>query len=424
MKKFAIHTLGCKTNQLESTIITQMLLENSYEQVGFDDIANFYIINSCTVTNNADSDTLYYIRRAKNHNPSAQIIVTGCYAQLNPSQIEADVVLGNNHKFEILEYMNSKVVAVDDIMKEKTFFAPKIHINQGRTRANIKIQDGCNNRCSYCTIPYARGNSRSNFLENIIEEINSYIKNDYKEIVLTGIHIGQWGKDLANSLNLIDLLKEIEKIPNLPRYRLGSLEPPEITDEMIEFLCNSKKFAHHLHISLQNANNDILRLMKRNYTAEQVLDIMQNLKNKMPDISLGCDIIAGFPTEGQEQFEICLENIKKMPFSYMHVFPYSIRKGTPAAQMEQVDEETKKLRAKKLRKIALEKKQEFLSLFLGKELEVLVEKSLSKDGFLKGTSSNYISVITNYRNGVQNQIIKVVPSQIEGTTLRVGERDF
>lgn len=419
MKKFAIHTLGCKTNQLESTMISQLLLDNSYEQVGFDEIADFYIINSCTVTNNADSDTLYYIRRAKNHNPDAKIILTGCYAQLNPSCVGADVVLGNNHKFEILNYLNSTIVAVDDIMSVKEFCDPKVFVNQGRTRANIKIQDGCNNRCSYCTIPYARGNSRSNSVENIISEINSYIKNDYKEIVFTGIHIGQWGRDFEEKQTLLDLLKQIEKIPNLPRYRLGSLEPPEITDEMIDFLSKSEKFAHHLHISLQNANDEILSLMKRKYTSKQVLDIMTKLKNKMPDISLGCDIIAGFPTETDEQFENCLLNIKAMPFSYMHVFPYSIRKGTPAALMEQVDEETKKMRAKKLRQVALEKKQEYLQSFLGKELEVLVEKSFSKDGFLKGTSSNYISVITNYKDGMQNQIKKIVPSKIEGTSLRV-----
>ncbi|MDD3420590.1 MAG: tRNA (N(6)-L-threonylcarbamoyladenosine(37)-C(2))-methylthiotransferase MtaB [Candidatus Gastranaerophilales bacterium] len=407
MKKFAIHTLGCKTNQLESATINDILSENGYQSVKFSDTADFYIINTCSVTAKSDSESMYYIRKARKTNSSAKIIVTGCFAQLNPEDIEADIIIGNAQKLDILEYIKTNTSLVSDIMQESVFKDKKVASSESKTRANIKIQDGCNNRCAYCIIPFARGKSRSNSLQNIIEQVKIYTNAGYKELVLTGIHIGQWGLDFKEGLTFVDLLKEIEKIDSLERYRLGSMDPTELSDEFIDFMASSKKIAHHIHISLQNANNDILKLMNRHYTVEQVKSVMQKLKSVIPDISLGCDVIVGFPTETDEQFGICYENISQMPFSYMHVFPYSIRPGTPAAMMPQVKDSVKTERAKRLRSVACLKKTEFMKSFVGQELEVLLENQRSKDGRLKGITSNYLHVLLEGGDdSMQNQILK------------------
>jgi threonylcarbamoyladenosine tRNA methylthiotransferase MtaB len=406
MKKFAIHTLGCKTNQLESATINDILIENGYSKVEFSQISDFYIINTCSVTANADSESMYYIRKAKKTNPTAKIIVTGCYAQLKPQEIEADIIIGNAQKFDILDYIKSNTSCVSDIMVETIFKDKKTSSTEEKTRANIKIQDGCNNRCSYCIIPYARGKSRSNSIQNIIEQVKIYIEKGFKELVVTGIHIGQWGLDFSPKKKFIDLLKELEKVENLHRYRLGSLDPNEVDDELIEFLGKSTKFAHHIHISLQSAQNDILKAMNRRYLVEDVKKLMMKLKNKIPDISLGCDVIVGFPSETNEQFEEVFENLTEMPFSYMHIFPYSIRTGTPASKMIQVDEKIKKIRATRLRDLAKIKKQSFLDSLVGQNLEILVEKKRDKSGFLKGVSSNYIQVYLEGDDSLKNQIIQ------------------
>lgn len=406
MKKFAIHTLGCKTNQLESATINDILIENGYSKVLFSEISDYYIINTCSVTAKSDSESMYYIRKARKTNPNAKIIVTGCYAQLKPEEIEADIIIGNAQKLDILEYINSDKSFVSDIMQEMSFKDKKTSSTEGKTRANIKIQDGCNNRCSYCIIPYARGKSRSNSISNIIEQVKIYTQNGFKELVVTGIHIGQWGLDFSPKNHLIDLLKEFEKIETLERYRLGSLDPNEFDDAMIDFLMNSKKFAHHLHISLQSADDEVLKSMNRRYSIEAVKKIMVKLKNKMPDIALGCDVIVGFPSENDERFETVFSNLSEMPFSYMHVFPYSIRPGTPAAEMIQVDEKIKKIRATRLRELAKIKKQSFLESLIGQNIEILVEKKRDKSGRLKGVSSNYIQVYLEGEDELKNQIIQ------------------
>lgn len=406
MKRFAIHTLGCKTNQLESATIKDTLVSAGYELVKFSEVADFYIINTCSVTAKSDSESAYYVRKARAKNPVAKIVVTGCSAQLHPDELGADIVVGNAKKLEILEYIESNSSLVTDIMKEVEYKDKKTYSIDGKTRANVKIQDGCNSRCAYCIIPYARGYSRSNKAENVIEQIEILTQKGFKEIILTGIHIGQWGLDFKHKKHFIDLLKEIEKIPTLQRYRLGSLEPPEINDELIDFLAQSDKFAHHIHVSLQNGNSEILKKMNRKYNIERAADIIYKLKDKMPDIALGCDIIAGFPTETDEQFDDCYNNLKELPLSFMHVFPYSIRPGTPAAKMEQVDENIKKQRAKKLQELAKQKKDMFISSMVGKELEVLIEKKRDKSGKLKGVSSNYIIVHLGGDDELMNTIVK------------------
>ena len=406
MKKFAIHTLGCKTNQLESATINDILIGNGYSKVLFSDISDFYIINTCSVTAKSDSESMYYIRKARKTNPNAKIIVTGCFAQLKPEEIEADIIIGNAQKLDILEYIKSNKSCVSDIMQEVNFKDKKTSSTEDKTRANIKIQDGCNNRCSYCIIPYARGKSRSNSIENIIEQVKIYTEKGFKELVVTGIHIGQWGMDFTPQKHLIDLLKEFEKIETLERYRLGSLDPNELDDTMIEFLMNSKKFAHHLHISLQSADDEVLKSMNRRYFIEDVKKIMAKLKAKIPDISLGCDVIVGFPAESDEQFETVFSNLSEMPFSYMHVFPYSIRPGTPAAEMIQVDEKNKKTRATRLRELAKAKKDNFIESLIGQNIEILVEKRRDKSGNLKGVSSNYIQVVLEGEDNLKNQIVQ------------------
>lgn len=407
MKRFAIHTLGCKTNQLESATISETLTQAGYKVVKFSEDADFYIINTCSVTAKSDSESAYYIRKAKNTNPSAKIIVTGCYAQLKPEEIDADIVLGNAQKLDLLEYLNANVGLVTDIMSEREFRDKKVFSAEGKTRANIKIQDGCNNRCTYCIIPYARGKSRSNSLENILEQVKIYTEKGFKELVITGIHIGQWGLDLEPQVTFIDLLKEIEKVDSLKRYRLGSLDPNELDDEVVEFLAKSDKFAHHIHISLQNPQNEVLKLMGRRYDVAHVADVMQKLKSKIPDISLGCDVIVGFPTETDVQFAEGYKTLCEMPFSYMHVFPYSVREGTPAASMKQVQDSVKTLRAQRLRELAKNKKEAFIKSLLGQNLEVLVENNRSKSGKLKGVSSNYLQVIFDGDDEHKNTIVMV-----------------
>ena len=406
MKSFAIHTLGCKTNQLESAMISDSLIKEGYQLVKFNEKADFYIINTCSVTAKSDSESMYYIRKAKRTNPDAKIIVTGCLAQLKPEEIEADIILGNAQKQDLLEYMEAGKGFVSDIMDETEFRYKKVFSNEGKTRANIKIQDGCNNRCTYCIIPYARGKSRSNSVQNILEQIQIYTEQGFKELVLTGIHIGQWGKDFSPEMTFLDLLSEIEK-NTTARIRLGSLEPNEINDELIDFLANSDKFAHHLHISLQNANDEILKLMNRHYNIFYVKKIMEKLKSKMPDISLGCDVITGFPTETDEQFKNGLKNLQEMPFSYMHIFPYSVREGTPAAKMEQVQDSTKTIRAKALRELAKSKKENFITNLIGQNLEVLVENKRDKSGKLKGISSNYLQVVFDGGEELKKTIIPI-----------------
>lgn len=405
MKIFAIKTLGCKTNQLESSIIKELLIKEGYRSVRYSEAADFYIVNTCSVTARSDSESVYYIRKAKKTNPDAKIIATGCSAQLNPQDIGADIVVGNAQKLDILDFIKKNNGFVSDIMLEKKFKGRLVKSFWGRTRANIKIQDGCNNRCSYCIIPFARGPSRSDSVENIVKQIKLLTAEGVKEIVLTGIHIGQWGLDLEDKKNFLSLLQKIEQVDSLERYRLGSLEPPEISDDVIEFLANSPKFARHLHISVQSVNNKVLKLMNRKYTLQQVQDTTLKLQSKIKDISLGCDIIAGFPTETDEQFDQGYKSLETMPFSYMHVFPYSIRPGTVAAGMRQINDKKKKERAQKLRILSNIKKENFMKAFIGQELEVLIEKKRHKSGKLKGLSSNYIQVLLDGGDDLMNKIL-------------------
>jgi len=427
MKKVAINTLGCKANQLESSILADDLVKYGYEVVKFNEIADFYIINTCSVTGKSDNNSRYYIRQAKRRNPAARIIVTGCYAQVAAEEIrqleDVDLIIGNTEKQSLVELLNNSElfddsepqILVSDIMQEKEFKDKKVLSASGRTRANIKIQDGCNFRCSYCIVPYARGNSRSNNLNDILEQVELITGQGFQELVLSGIHLGQWGLDLKPKSSLANLIKEIEQVEGLKRFRLSSIDPMEFTDDLIETLINSKKFCRHLHISLQSGNNEILKLMRRRYSVEYYSDLINNLTRNIPNLAIGSDIIVGFPGETDEFFNDTYKNLENLPISYIHVFTYSKRKGTPAAKMEnQIPQEIKKIRNNKLTELAAGKNLKFRRGQLNQELEVLIELTRDrKTGLLKGRSDNYIPVLINGKDDLKNKLIKVVITEID-----------
>ena len=419
MKKVAIHTLGCRSNQLESSIIADKFTEIGWQVVNFSEKADIYIINTCTVTAKSDNTSRYFIRKAKNTNPEAKIIVTGCYAQIEAEEIAniegVDLVLGNSEKIDIIENINKEKIFVSDIMKEEKFRDKTVSSASGRVRATIKIQDGCNFRCSYCIVPYARGKSRSNEPNKVLNQIKEITDKGFQEVVLSGIHLGQWGLDLQPKASLAELLQEIEKIQTLKRYRLSSIDPMEFSDELIKTLVNSKKFCRHLHISLQSGNNKILKAMKRRYTVEQYTDLINTLVEKIPLINIGSDIIVGFPGETDEDFKDTYQNLEKLPIGYIHVFSYSQRKGTPAALiLPQVPQEVKKQRNTKLQQLVEAKKLDFRKKLTGHDFEIIVENTRDKKtGFLKGITDNFVSLLVDGGNEYKNKLIKVRINSLE-----------
>ena len=419
MKKFLIKTNGCKANQLESEIIKEKLLNSGYAEAKNINDAEIYILNSCSVTENADIDALRALRNIKSKNNAVYTVITGCSAQLNAENIKEldyiDLILGNDDKFGIVEAIKENTGKVSDIFKVKTFNNQPIH-NYSKTRGYVKIQDGCNNYCSYCTIPLARGNSRSNNIENILEQIKIYSDANIKEIVLTGIHIGQWGEDFDTPADFLRLIEEIEKT-DIKRYRLGSLNPLEISDNLLKVLSQSEKFCPHFHLSLQSLNDRVLYNMNRHYSAQECLELTDKIEQHFNIPFIGSDIIVGFPDESDEDFEITCNNAIKAKLSNIHVFPYSIRRNTKAAEMKnQIPEKVKHLRAEKLHKIANEKYKNFIEKNIGTTAEILVEKRPDKHtGFPKGITKNYLTIHLNdtnkdIYNTIQNVRIEAVDS--------------
>lgn len=413
MNKFIIKTHGCKANQLESHVIKEKLEAANFIYTDNIEDADIFILNSCSVTENADNEALRTIRNVKNKKSNIITVLTGCSAQLNAQKISklayVDIALGNNDKFNILESLRKKTTQVTDIFEIKEFNNQLIH-NYSNTRGYLKIQDGCNNYCSYCTIPYARGTSRSNSIENIVKQIEIYTEINIKEVVLTGIHIGQWGTDLNDKLSLIHLLKKIEKT-DIKRYRLGSLNPLEVTDELLGFLSKSEKFCPHFHLSLQSLNDKTLKEMNRHYDAKSCLELIDKINSMFELPFIGSDIIVGFPNETDEDFEITTQNTLKSNLSAIHVFPYSIRKGTKAAEMKnQIPEKIKHERAKMLQKIAKSKLDEFIEKNIGKNTNILVEKRVhKKSGLHKGVTPNYLNVLieNNINEELNNEIVDI-----------------
>ena len=409
MKKFYLKSMGCKSNQFEGQIVAQKLVDAGYTQVNKQENSDYYILNSCSVTHKSDNEALYLLRHA--HSLGLKTILTGCVAQIEKEKLLAepyiDYVYGNEDKFKIAELLKeNKEFAVKDLMNKEEFCKVTLE-DTTKTRISLKIQDGCDNRCSYCVIPYGRGKSRSADSNFIINEINKYVEHGYKEVVLTGIHIGLWGKEFDKEI--LDLLKEIEEKTSIPRYRLGSLNPHEITPELLNFLQASEKFCPHFHLSLQSACNRTLKRMNRHYSVEFYLDQIEDIISRFERPFLGSDIIAGFVGETEEDFLTTVDNLKKSKLSQIHTFPYSIRKGTIAEKMEgHLPDKIKDERATVIKKISAEKYQEFVNSNIGHEAEVLVEKRLDKSGKFKGVTRNYLTVLLENGdfNTLQNVIIE------------------
>lgn len=404
--------MGCKANQFESAIIEEDLIKNGLEKVKDVKDADFYILNSCSVTHKSDNEAMYLLRAAKHKNPNVVTIATGCMAQIEKEELLKndfiDYVVGNDEKLHLYEIISSDTkFLAKDILKLTEFSKVEL-IDTTKTRASLKIQDGCDNRCTYCIIWKARGKSRSADSDFIVEQINNFSKHGFKEVMLTGIHIGQWGKEFG--LTLLDLLKEIEKRTTIERYRLGSLNPTEITDELLDFLSKSDKFCPHFHLSLQSANDKTLRSMNRFYKTEDYLAQIDKINDIFELPFLGSDIIAGFAGETDEDFEISRENLSKSGLTQIHTFPYSIRKGTIGASMpNQNSDEVKNRRATIIKEISKQKFKEFVNKNLGSVCEVLIEKHPDKhSGNLKGMTRNYLTVqIVSNRNDLFNTLQQV-----------------
>jgi len=400
ISKIAFHTLGCKLNFSESSYISKSLQENNYNIVNFNEFADAYIINTCSVTDNADKKFKYFVKQAQKINPNAFIAAIGCYAQLKPRELllvdGVDLVLGAEDKFNLLEYLknidsdySSKVHSCN--INEVNFFKESYSLNH-RTRAFLKVQDGCDYKCSFCTIPLARGKSRSNSISNVIENVYEIASHNIKEIVLTGINLGDFGKteNLDLKSNFFDLVKELDSLDLDIRFRISSIEPNLLTDEIINFISTSKKFVHHFHIPLQSGSDSILRLMRRRYNTELYRSRIEKINKLMPDACIGVDVIVGFPGEDDDLFLESMSFLENLNVSYLHVFTYSERDNTYAISLpDSVDANVRAKRSKLLRLLSSRKKATFYERNIGSIQDVLFE-SEEKDGFIEGFSSNYI----------------------------------
>ena len=404
---------GCKVNQYETNAMLQKFIEVGYKAVDFEEKADIYVINTCTVTNMSDRKSRQILRRTKKINKDSILVVVGCYVQVGIEELEKiediDIILGNNEKSNIVEYVENfkeRKKEITDVMHQNEFidFGSVEYTN--KTRAVIKIQDGCDRFCTYCIVPFARGKVRSRQLNSIIEEVEHIADKGIKEVIITGIHIGSYGKDFGFDISLIDVIEKIEKIGKIKRIRLGSLEPTTITEEFLTRLSKLEKVCHHFHLSLQNGCTEVLKRMNRKYTAEEFKDSINLIRKYYPDVLLTADVIVGFPGETEEEF---LENYKflnEVKFYRMHIFKYSPRKGTKAAIMpNQVDEKTKEIRSGILLKLSDKIQKEYNESYIGKEVEVLFEER--EDEYLKGHTNNFLVVKVKTKNELENTLQKV-----------------
>lgn len=405
--KVAVYTLGCKVNIYESEYVISLLKKHNYEIVNFDEKADIYIINTCSVTNESDKKDRKIINEAKKNNSDAIIVVMGCYSQVNADMIDADIVIGNKDKSKIVdlidEYLENKkrIKKIYDITKTD-FESMYIDKFENHTRAFVKIQDGCNAFCSYCIIPYTRGGLRSKDEDEVVKEITDLVNNGYKEIVLTGIHTGRYG--IEKGITLEHLLRRLVDIPNIFRIRLSSIEINEITDGILDLIKNNKVMAKHLHIPLQSGSDKILKLMNRKYDLEYFLNRISMIRKEIPDISITTDLIVGFPDETEEDFNDTLDTLEKIKFTKIHTFPYSKRKGTKAYEMEnQVDGNVKKKRVREVLDLSLKYELDFYKNNINKEYEVVTE--FHKNGICVGYTSNYIPVVINEK--INNEVVNV-----------------
>lgn len=414
--KFLINTLGCKVNTYESNVIRDIFLNEGYEESNSNvDIA---VINTCTVTNTSDSKSLKVIKHTIKNNPNAIVIVCGCFSQINPDRLKdmegVSIVLGNYNKSKIMDYISQykkdkkQIIDVRELNDEK-FECMKLN-NFNKTRAFVKIEDGCENFCSYCIIPYSRGKVRSKLMEEVLDEVNTLVNNGHREIVLTGIHTGHYGADIEE-YDFSDLLNEICKIKGLERLRISSIEITELDDKFLETLKNNKIIVDHMHIPLQSGCDKTLKEMNRKYDVAYFKDKINKIRSIRPNISITTDVIVGFPNETKDDFNTTVNTIKEIKFTKLHVFPFSVRKGTVAETMEnQIDEKTKKERVHILMDISKELELDYMNKFVGCEVEFIPE--VSKDGYIIGHTGNYLQIKSKIKsNG--HETIKTTIKSIE-----------
>jgi len=405
MAKVAITTVGCKVNQFESELLHTSLEERGYEVVAFGERADITIINTCTVTHRADFQSRQLVRKALRLSPKSLVVVTGCYSQIEPEVMVGmegvRYILGNKEKALIPDLLPSMErgelprILVSDIQKETAFPFTPLHSFHHHTRAFLKIQDGCNGHCSYCIIPRARGRSRSLSPKKIFEQMRVLKEKGFKEVVLTGIHLGSYGLDLFPPFPLQRLLESLERMETPDRIRLSSIDPKDFSSSLISTLSQSKKICPHLHIPIQSGDDEILKRMNRDYDRSFLVDLIQGLQEKILDVSIGADLIIGFPGETEKRFERTYQLIESLPITYLHVFPFSKRKGTLASQLSQPLPESRITeRAELIRRLGREKRRAFNRRFLNKELDVLIEDRRDKEtGKWIGISRNYIPVL-------------------------------
>lgn len=430
--KVALFTLGCRVNSYESEAMAEKFIKDGYEVVDFEDFADVYVINTCTVTNMGDKKSRQMISRARRKNPDAIIAVVGCYSQIasdDVAKIEGvDVVLGSRNKGEVVYWVNrtreekKQIVEVNDVLRNKNFEELAINEYQDKTRAFLKIQDGCNKFCTYCLIPFARGAVCSKSPETILKEVKELSKNGFKEIILSGVHTASYGVDLKEDWNLVRVLKEIDKVHGIERIRIGSIDPNFFTDEVIEDVSTIEKLCPHFHLSLQSGCDATLRRMNRKYTAEDYKRAVDSLRRHMKDVSITTDVIVGFPGESQEEFEATYKFLSEIKLSKMHIFKYSKREGTKAAEMPfQVDGNLKEERSKRLIDLNEKLEVEFMGKFIGREMKVLFEELHGENNNqYVGYTENYMKVVAESMEDVSGKIIKTKLLKVEGEHI-IGE---
>jgi len=414
--KVAFKTLGCKLNYSETSSISREFVKKGYEKVSFDDASDIYVINTCSVTQNADKEFKYLVNKVKRKNPNSSVVAIGCYAQLKPKKISeipgVDLVLGADKKFDILNYLNLEDQDNNNIhsceINSVDFFKSSYSLGD-RTRSFLKVQDGCDYKCTYCTIPQARGKSRSGTISEILDNVKHLVASGVKEIVLTGVNIGDYGifdtKTKKRETNFYELISNIDLIPDLNRVRISSIEPNLLSDEIIQFVHNSNSFVKHFHIPLQSGSDKILKLMKRRYLKNLYISRINKIKELMPDCCIGVDVIVGFPGETEEDFNETYEFLKALNISYLHVFSYSERDNTESLKINhKIPKKTRAIRSQILRKLSDIKKINFYESNINQIRPVLFE-SKNYDGYIYGYTDNYIRVKTLWSKNLVDNVV-------------------
>lgn len=431
MPKFSITTLGCKVNQAESEAIAQGLLDSDWSTSPDCDQAEVCIVNTCTVTHKASMQSRQAVRQAIRSNPDARIIVTGCYAQTAPQEIDkiegVDYVVGHEKKMSITRLLNAggdsavdgEASSFKDLRKKQPFQMMPTATSAGRTRPFLKIQDGCNAFCTYCIVPFARGSSRSMPVENVLHSMEKLAGAGFLEVVLTGIHLGAYGHDLMPAATLAQLMDRIAEKKSIPRVRISSIEPFEITKEIIQRIAETDIFCKHFHIPLQSGDDGTLKKMGRPYSTQDFRELVNSIARQMPEAAIGVDTLIGFPGETQTAFDNTYRLIDELPISYLHVFPFSSRPGTPAAKMpDKLDPPQIKARCERMRTLGRHKRSKFYRRFTGSSLPVLIETKRDKStGLMKGISSNYLPVLIDGNDELQNKIVEVKIEKMEENRL-------